>query len=308
MRVTFRGLLQAAAVVTVVFSLVTLAPIDHFSIQLFTHFRLQYLGVAVLLLCAFLWLRSPWFIAMLVVTVAINAMLVLPWHAGKDETAGDTRLKLLHANVLSSNTEYDRLIRLLDTEAPDIVVLLEVSPGWLVALDGLRSDYPYSYAEARDGNFGIALFSRLPLKSVSHIDSPPLGFPTIITSLEVGDEVLQVVATHPMIPVNGDFYDARNKQLADIAKLVGQWTGPKILVGDLNLSQWDINYSGLEKQAGVRNARQGFGIVPTWPTFMPFAMIPIDHVLVSDSISVTDFYSGPRIGSDHLPLVVTLSL
>jgi len=308
MRVTLTGLLQAAAVVTVLFSLVTLLPVDHFGVQLFTHFRLQYLGVSLLLLVAFLWLRSPWYISMLAVTVTANAICVLPWYFGESNVAGQSEIKLLHANVLSSNREYDRLIALLDSEAPDVVVLQEVSPDWLVALDELREDYPYSYAEARDGNFGIALFSRIPLKSVSHFDSPPLGYPTIVASLGIGKELLTVVATHPMIPVNGGFYDARNEQLVGIAELLGKRTGPKILVGDLNLSQWDFNYPKLEQVAGLRNSRKGFGIAPTWPTFMPFAMIPIDHVLVSESISVTDLHTGPRIGSDHLPLVVTLKL
>ncbi len=50
MRVTISGLLEAAAVVTVVFSVGTLLPIDHFAIQLFTHFRLQYLVVSLGLL------------------------------------------------------------------------------------------------------------------------------------------------------------------------------------------------------------------------------------------------------------------
>ncbi|MDH3334964.1 MAG: endonuclease/exonuclease/phosphatase family protein [Gammaproteobacteria bacterium] len=308
MRVTLTGLLQAAAVITVAFSVGTLLPIDHFAIQLFTHFRLQYVVVSLSLLLLFKYLRSPWLIGALAASLVLNASLVLPWYVGEDETSGGVELKLLHANVLSSNTEYDRLISLLDTEAPDLVMLQEVSPDWLVALDELRADYPYSYAEAREGNFGIALFSRVPLKSVSHFDSPPFGYPTIVASLDIDGQVLHFIGTHPMIPVRGTFYDARNEQLAGVARLLGKQAEPKILVGDLNLSQWDVNYKHLEQQGGVRNARKGFGILPTWPVFMPFAMIPIDHVLVSETISVTGFYSGPRIGSDHLPLIVTFSL
>ena len=308
MRITFKGLLQAAAVVTAAFSLATLLPVDHFAMQLFTHFRLQYLVASVGLLLLFRWLVKPWLIGLLMVTVTVNAVLVLPWYVGKDDGSGGRELKLLTANILSSNTDYERLFSLLDAEAPDLVVLQEVSPDWLVALDELRATYPYSYAEAREGNFGIALFSRLPLKAASHVDSPPLGYATIVASVDVDGEVLHLIATHPMIPVSDSFYKARNEQLADIATLLAKRADPRILVGDLNLTPWDVNYPALEQQAGMRNARKGFGIVPTWPVFMPFAMIPIDHVLVSAAVTVTGFNSGPRIGSDHLPLIVTVSL
>lgn len=308
MRVSVTGLLQAAAVVTVVFSIGTLLPVDHYLVQIFTHFRLQYLCISLLLLVVFLGLRSPWFVAAIAVTAAVNAIFVLPWYFGEDEPAEGIQLKVLHANVLSKNTEYERLIALLAAEEADLVMLQEISPDWLVELDVLRADYPYSYAEAREGNFGIALFSRLPVTSITHIDSPPFGYPTIVASLDVGGDVLHVIGTHPMIPVNGDFYGARNEQLAGIAALLRKQTGPRLLIGDLNLSQWDINYASLVRQSGLRNARKGFGIIPTWPVFMPPAMIPIDHVLVSDAITVHDIHSGPRIGSDHLPLIVTLSL
>ena len=308
MRVSIIGLLQAAAVVTAVFSLLTLLPVDHSSIQLFTHFRLQYLGVSLLLLVFFLWMRSPWFAGMLLVAATASAALVLPAYFNKPQVGDGISLTLLHANVLSSNSEFSRLTTLVTEIQPDIIVLQEISLAWESELRHLRTAYPHGLVEARNGNFGIALLSRLPLRSVSHFDSAPLGYPTIIASVEVGDDVLNVIATHPMIPVNSSFYAARNEQMADIAGLLGNLPGPKMLVGDLNLSQWDINYPGLEEQAGVRSARQGFGIIPTWPTFMPFAMIPIDHVLVSDSISIKNIYSGPRIGSDHLPLIVTMKL
>jgi endonuclease/exonuclease/phosphatase (EEP) superfamily protein YafD len=187
-------------------------------------------------------------------------------------------------------------------------LLLEVSGQWLDALDSLRESYPYSYAEAREGSFGIALFSRLPFTSATHVDSPPLGYPTIIATMDVEGTTLRLVGTHPMIPTTKQSYADRNEQLVMLAGLSKEHGGTQVLVGDLNASMWDIHYRSLENETGLRNARVGFGIVPTWPTFMPFAMIPIDHVLVSDDISVVELRTGPRVGSDHLPLIVTIAL
>ena len=306
--VSLIGLLQAAAIVTIAFSLVTALPVDHFGVQLFTHFKLQYLLASVLLCVAFVLLRQPIYVAGLIVAVGLNASLVVPWYVSGDELARDNTLKLIQANVLSTNTNYEALLELVVEEDPDMVVLQEVSPEWLVALDALRQAYPHSYAEAREGNFGIALFSRLPFTSISHVDSPPRAFPTITANLDLGDVSLRLVATHPTIPLGKQLYSDRNRQLASMEDLLPEQAGPRVLVGDLNVSMWDLNYQSLTEKAGLRNARVGFGIVPTWPTFMPFARIPIDHVLVSDDVGVVEMRSGPRIGSDHLPLIVTLAL
>ena len=54
--VTLVGLLQAAAILTIAFSMVTLLPADFFALQLFSHFRLQYLVVSVLEFALMLWL------------------------------------------------------------------------------------------------------------------------------------------------------------------------------------------------------------------------------------------------------------
>ena len=308
MRVSIVGLLEATAVITVLFSVITLLPVDYHGIQLFSHFRLQYLVVSLLLLLLAKWLQNPWIIGALGIAVVVNAAYVLPWYFGSHESSGNVELKVLHANVLSGNTEYGRLFTLIDDESPDIIVLQEISPAWAAELQSLQVAYPYSQIEARDGNFGIALLSRLPLTSSRVVTSPPLNYPTIVADVSIDERSLHVVTTHPMIPLGRTFYDARNEQLATLPALLNSESDARLLVGDLNASMWELTFRSLEQASGLRNARAGFGVVPTWPTFMPFAMIPIDHVLVSDAISVKEFKSGTRIGSDHLPLVLTLSL
>jgi len=308
MRVTIKGLLQAAAVVTVVFSLVSAVPLNHFAVQLFTHFRLQYLAVSVLLLLLLAAIRQPAYAAAMLLTVVLNSTFVLPWYTGTQDGHGEAALTIVQANVLSTNDKYEKVSEMLESEKPDLVVFQEVSPHWLMALAELRTEYPHSYAEARDGNFGIAMFSKVPLVSVTHVDSPPLAHPTVIAKLRLGEQLLNLVATHPTIPVSRELYNARNIQLDSLHEVLERLDGPVVLMGDLNASMWDLNYRAFEARSGLRNARTGFGVAPTWPTFMPFAMIPIDHVMVSDDIEVRDVHAGPRIGSDHRPLIVTLSL
>lgn len=308
MIVSLSGLLQAAAVVTIVFSIVTSVSIDHPAVQLFTHFRVQYLAVAVLLAAALAVLRSPGYSALMVATALLNAAFVLPWYAGGTTVADESSLKVLHANILSGNREHARFLELVSEESPDLVVVQEVSAEWASALEALQSDYPYRIVEPRAGNFGIALLSRIPLVSSSVIESPPLSHPTVVARLSVADQLMTVVTTHPTIPVSRTLFDSRNAQLASVAELIRRTTGPVMLVGDLNASQWDLYYRKLESDTGLVNARRGFGIRPTWPTYLPFAMIPIDHVLVSDEIRVVDIRTGPRVGSDHLPLIVTIAL
>ena len=307
-RITFAGLAQAAGVLTIAVSLLTLLTANNHALQLFSHFRLQYFVVAILLTILFVVLRDRRYAVLLFATAFINGAHVLPWYFDEPYDTGGRGLKLLNANVLSTSAEYDKLFALVDREQPDVIVLQEISPAWAEQLERLEAQYPYRVVEARDGNFGIALLSRFPLASAATVDSEPLGFPTIVATIDVGGRALQLVATHPMIPLGRRNFDDRNEQLVSVANLLRRTTGPRVLVGDLNTSLWDVNYKYLEAWTGLRNARRGFGVVPTWPTFFPFAMIPIDHILVSDQVGVTDVRTGPGIGSDHLPLIAALTL
>jgi len=306
--VSIVGLLQIAAILTVVFSLLTGLDIPHRNIELFSHFRLQYLVVSVLLLLVFAFLQSYVYIISLGVAVIFNAALVLPIYFSDASAAEGSPLKLIHANVLSSNTEYERLLEFVAAEDPDMIFLQEVTANWVDGTASLLEDYPYTYAQPRAGNFGISVLSKIPFDSIRHVESPPLNYPTILATISIGDEQISMISSHPTIPVSGRLYEARNEQLASLAKIVDQASGPVILLGDFNSSIWCTQFKQLEKSTDLKNVRRGFGVMPTWPTYLPFAMIPIDHALVSKSITVSEVRTGKNIGSDHLPLIVTVIL
>ena len=115
----------------------------------------------------------------------------------------------MNANVLSRNEQYARLRQIINDEQPDIVFLQEISPQWLAALESIQKDYPFHYAEPRHDNFGIAVYSRLPFDAVTHVDSPPLDYPTIVATMTVNGSRLTLINTHPMIPLSRSGFEAR---------------------------------------------------------------------------------------------------
>lgn len=304
------GLIEAASFVAIICSIAPLADFAHRYLELFSHFRLQYLLSSLLLALILLVLRRRTYGALMLTVTLLNAGFVAPWYLSPEQgvAAGAPRIKLLHANVLTDNESHAELLDLVASENPDLVFVQELTPEWSQALTALHADYPYRHTEPRYDSFGIAVYSRIRLDSVELIRSPPLDFPTLRVQTSISGTALTLISTHPIHPLGRSLYAARNEQLASIADTVMAGDGPTILVGDLNISMWSHHYRELERATGLRNARHGFGILPTWPTFLPIALIPIDHCLVSPGVGVLDMKTGPGIGSDHLPLIVTLAI
>lgn len=304
------GLLQAAALVTAVFSIATLAGHLHRYLELFSHFRLQYLAVAAGLACLLFALNSRRWAAIMLMVAAINAVPVYPWYVAEARASvpGEAPLGLLLSNVYAGNDDTAALIDLVSSEDADIVFLQEITPRHSRELSVLRGRYDYSLNIPREDNFGIAVLSRLPFESARVIQSPPHGFPTLVVVILVDETPVTFVTTHPMPPLGEAGFASRNEQLASIAELLNGIEGPRVLIGDLNTTMWGHHYNQLVEETGLVDARYGFGIQPSWPTSLPFAMIPIDHCLVSPEFAVLDARTGPGIGSDHRPLIVALTL
>jgi endonuclease/exonuclease/phosphatase (EEP) superfamily protein YafD len=304
------GLLKLAAVMTAAFALLTFFNQWHTLIELFSHFRVHYLVVSVLLALIFLALRNKTWAGVMLVIALLNIWPVANWYLARPLTVvGDTEsITVLLANVNGRNTNTALLLELIELEEPDLIFLQEVTDVWVEAMAQLEDRYPHHHAIARDGSFGIAVYAREPLLSIETVDSPPLSLPTLVARQSINGTTRTFVTTHPFPPMGNEWTQARNVQLESLGTLMNSIDGPKALFGDLNITMWAHHYRELIDATKLRNARQGFGVVPTWPRQLPFAFIPIDHCLVSEEFAVLDFRTGPSSGSDHLPVIIKLAL
>jgi endonuclease/exonuclease/phosphatase (EEP) superfamily protein YafD len=278
--------------------------------DLFSHFRVQYflvlMVVAVLLLIPRRWKTAACFGLMAVV----NLSTILPLYFGRAEptAASEPRLRAMLLNVNRQFGNAARVAEAIDQYDPDVVVLEEVDAAWIRQLDWLSDRYACSRIEPRADNFGIALYSKLPLSSVEIVYIGQSQVPSIIAEVETDHGPLTLIATHPVPPYGSRYSRWRNDQLARLPERVRAASSPVLLLGDLNTTPWGAHFKRLLRQSGLRDSSSGWGVQPTWPAQSPLLWIPIDHCLHSPEIRIIDRRVGAGVGSDHYPLIVEFTV
>ncbi|MEM7726720.1 MAG: endonuclease/exonuclease/phosphatase family protein, partial [Cyanobacteria bacterium P01_A01_bin.45] len=179
---------------------------------------------------------------------------------------------------------------------------------------GLNEFLPYSF---KSPGGGLALFSRLPIQDARG-DTLNFNSYNLLATIEINQKPVQLIATHPVIPVKMDTFHRRNRHLDVIADFVKQETLPLILLGDFNLTPWSPYYRRFTKKTGLHNASLGYGIMATYPRYtnyvrypkyiIPLINIPIDHCFVSQEFKVANYRVGNNANSDHAPIIADLVL
>lgn len=293
----------------IAFSLAEYLSSWHRYFEFTTNYKLQFLLMSLCSLGYFLLTRRKLGIILCWFCIAINLAEIVPWYMNRPTVpvAQYQSLKAFSYNVLWSNKDYDRAIALIAKEQPDIAIFQEVISGWSPALTALEADFPYHISSQKQE---MEVYSKFPLLN------PEIMFygtyrGSIAADLQIGDRQVKFVATHayPQLYWGQGGWEIRNDQLRDLKKYAQNIQQPIVIMGDLNISMWSPYYRSMIKGSGLRNARQGLGILPTHSIVAPqFAALsaPLDHCLVSSDIQVKDFRLGSAIGSDHLPIIAEL--
>lgn len=273
-----------------------------FFFELFSHFAVQCLGVSLLLLLYWMLFRNRLYVVALF-SVILNAWLVCPW-LSRDEVQGKADLRVMHTNVLFTNENFGAIVKGIQKEKADIVLIAEATPMIFQNFrKGLGAEYPYQYMVYTKSHCYNVIGSRFPLE-VDHTAvtaNRMLHVYTTVKGRKVG-----LVSVHPKTPLNPVWFKLRNERISKAFDLAAQEKVPAILAGDFNISVFSPVYESLVEKTGLKAARKGRGIFPTYRNGYGPLMIPIDHLFTNEGFRTVDFYTTDIEGSDHKAIVADL--
>ncbi len=289
--------------------------------------RLQLLVVALLLVLAYL---CTWFIrpttdmailsggTLSLVCAIDHARRLLPyarfWRPELDSCEGDTALpvlRLMVANVLMTNRQYDALLAEVHAYQPDLVLFLEGDQSWETHLDVGLNGYPHALRCAKDNLYGMHLYSRVPLENAQVRYRVESDIPSMVADLCLpGNTKLLLHCVHPAppSPTENEESSERDAELVKIAKELRDHAGPALVMGDFNDVPWSRATRLFRKLSGLTDPRVGRHFLATFHAHFSFFRWPLDHVFCSDHFSVVSMRRSRDFGSDHFALLLTLAL
>lgn len=242
------------------------------------------------------------------ILVAVNFALLLTGLTGAAPVAPDGSERFLRVatfNLWGGNDHTDAIVAFLSATDADAVVLEEVRQHHRALLDALGKRYPY-----RVGDNNLVILSKHPVLADGRVDRA--GFPPWMSlivrwaRLDVNGTEIELAGVHLARP----FYPGL--QQADIVSLTqfaqGR-SGPLILAGDFNMAPWTWKLKGFTRATGLGRFNT---VHPTWPMrwravpLLP--LVPIDNVFASPHFTAIATSVGPRLGSDHRPVIADIAL
>lgn len=327
----FRSVTAPNGVGILLLGILTLGYYTAYQISLpYTNTVLEPIAAAIVVICALipcLRMKKPAFSAAIPwITPALALLLlilplvgIISWQEPEPAEGNGFPLKLMTYNLHNGfNTDGD-----LDMEAfalvieennPDIIVLQEISRGWLVSgrMDMLtwlsqRLDMLYVSGPTAGPLWGNAILSRYPIVKQASYELPPRDLPILrgflMAEIDIGNgENLNVIATH--LHHVGEDSAIRQEQ---VPVIIDTWNGMArtVIAGDLN-AEPDSPEIGMLRDAGLVDVIAAAGISTgfTYNSADPYQRI--DYIWISPDLESRNADVFLSQASDHLPVVTEI--
>jgi len=222
-----------------------------------------------------------------------------------------SNIKLLISNVLIENRNADELIKRIDENEPDIILLAEVDKWWVESVASLKENYPYTLSHPLDNAYGIAFYSRLKLKDPKIRFLVEDDIPSVETEITLPNgKMIKFYGLHPRppFPTESLTTKTRDAELLIVAKKIKDSDQPTIVAGDFNDVAWSETTQLFQNMSGLLDSRVGRGFYNSFHVDYFFLRFPLDHVFQSNHFRLVDIKRLDSIESDHFPMFISLTL
>lgn len=218
-------------------------------------------------------------------------------------------VRVMTANVLTTNRNVHALLALVKRYQPDLLVTLETDQWWQDKLSPLKGTYPHVVQQPMDNLYGMHLFSRYPLSDTEVqflVEDDVPSIHTLVT-LPSGRKVrLHCLHPAPPSPTENETSSERDAELVMVGKRAADSTLAVIVTGDLNDVAWSTTTRLFRKLSGLLDPRVGRGMFNTFHAEHWYFRWPLDHLFHSAHFHLVAMQRLPAFGSDHFPVLVTL--
>lgn len=288
--------------------------------------RVQYLIVSIICFVLLIFLcrnrnKSFYFLAAgLLSVMAIQTVRIYPYLFGEPTVASadqnfseEDSVGILLANVLISNNENQKFLKVIEENDPDIIIAMEVNKKWLDDISTLKNRYPFSVEQPNEVAYGMAVYSKLPLENTEIKYLKHKNVPSIHAQVQLkSGKQFMLYAVHPVAPMPSDKYPDNvgeaEKELLRVGKLVSENQFPSIVAGDFNDVSWSNTSRLFEENGKLNNVRIGRGLYNTFDANSAILRWPLDHYYVTKEFQLAELKRLDKIGSDHFPIFARLVL
>ena len=286
-------------------------------LDVLTHFTPIWLGG--LLLALLVWAltgrrgRSTPVLALIGILSALT--LMIPELTAKQSRGGKVdgeTLKIVQFNLWGRNRDPERTARWILETDPDIIVIEEGASLSGGIAKALSKRYPHRTTCAEPWPCSTMILSKRrpiaegglsPAVSRAHLAgawatfSSPGGHYTVVG--------VHFTWPHPAGP--------QQQMSLRLAKVLERFPKDRLIVaGDFNSTPWSFSLRRQDRLFGLERRTRA---IASWPAgdfsrlhvALPFPVLPIDQVYAGEAWRTIKARRGPKLGSDHYPVVVTLA-
>jgi len=302
-RLTFRS---GSNVFSVGLLLLSILPFLHeywWALELPSHFRLH-IGVASVALAIVALIFRSW-PAFGVAAGAAVVSWVIVLSVPRAHYLQGSGVIIVSQNLSFANGQVVTALGELVEQDSDILVLQEYTPEWHNALAELAERYQYTITVPRNGAFGIAVYSKIPVKSHKIHIFGNTQTPFIEVELDSPKLQARLIAVHFQPPMTSYRSKDRERQLVELKRHLETVNGPFVIVGDFNNTPYSPVLRSFMKETGT-GVSQAI-CIPSWPKSLGWFGIPIDLAVGSNGMRIGSVSAIEPLGSDHRGLRFAIS-